>query len=125
MCERHLPLWSVRHPIPMQQRQLLVERHLLQYQVRALFRAERGIHPRPLRFLSSDDTRCEDDYGCSEGEKKVITTMVSLHLCPSHAYSAANMKSGSNSYSQAVLVWSDREQCTWNRRITKSILFSA
>src|SRR6185312_14829299 len=66
MSQRHLPLWSVRHAISVQKRQLLIERHLLQHQVGALFGAELGIHPRSFRSLGNHESCRKDDDGWDE-----------------------------------------------------------
>ena len=41
----------VPHPLAMQQRDLLVQRHLLQHQIGPLLRAQALVHPRPRRLL--------------------------------------------------------------------------
>src|SRR3954462_7521187 len=67
MGEWHLPLGSVRHPIPMHQRQLLIQRELLQYQFGAFFWRKFRVHPRTVRVLSSDNTRSE--HACDACKK--------------------------------------------------------
>lgn len=50
--KRHRPARIVGHAISMQEGQLLIESHLVKYQVRPLVRWQAGIHPGPVCLLS-------------------------------------------------------------------------
>ena len=67
MGQGHLPLGSMCHAVAVQERNLLVQGHLLQHQPGPLFRREGRVHPGLVRVLPHDRTCGRgQSYGCCQ-----------------------------------------------------------
>src|SRR5258706_13152118 len=103
----------------MQQRQLLVQCHLLQHQIGTFFRAKFCIHPRAIPLLREAQSRGAEDHREKEREKTLGSSFAVQHLSPSRgpvlgSHELAPILSGVFPFEMT------EEQCTRNREVSRT-----